>query len=541
MSGFIREISFLRQNCIAVPIKYPISSGLDYFCNDAISKNLHSFSKTFIIEGVITRCIVMPKFYVTTPIFYLNAKPHIGHAYSVTIADVLARWHRLKGDDTFFLTGTDEHGEKVEKKAAELGISPQEHVDRLSAEWKEAWKKLNISNDDFIRTTELRHEKAVKHFVKLMHDNGDIYEGVYEGWYCTSDETFIPESQLADGKCPECGKEVRKLKEETYYFRLSRYQEHLLEYYKQNPNFILPKKRAAEIINRVNDGLKDLSMTRPSVRWGIPFQFNDKHTIYVWVDALVNYLSAQGWPDKEPKYWPADVQIVGKDIVWFHTVIWPAMLISAGFKPPKSVLVTGHFISEGKKMSKSIGNVADPTELVNKYSADSLRYFLMRELPLGDDGDFSEKLLAERNNNELAADLGNLVFRVLTLSSKFEGKLEGKPALESSIDLKAFQEAMDRYDTYKALEIIWRFIKAANKYINDTKPWELQGSELANTLYNSIEAIRVIAILISPFMPAAADSINKQLGIPSGRFEDCKFSRIDYIPKKGAPLFKKIE
>ena len=483
----------------------------------------------------------MPKFYITTPIFYLNDKPHIGHAYAIVIADVLARWHRLKGDDTFFLTGTDEHGEKVEKKAIENGISPQEHVDKLAENFKQAWKKLNISNDDFIRTTERRHEKAVKHFVKLIYDNGDVYEGVYEGWYCTPDETFIPESHLIDGKCPECGRPVKKLKEETYYFRLSRYQDKLLQYYKNNPDFILPKRRANEIINRVKAGLKDLSMTRPSVKWGIPFPFNEEHTVYVWVDALVNYLSALGWPDSEPKYWPANVHIVGKDIIWFHSVIWPAMLMSAGFEPSKGVLVTGHFLSEGKKMSKSLGNVVDPLELADKYSADSLRYFLMREMPLGDDGDFSERQVRERNNNELAADLGNLVYRVLTLASNFEGKLDGRPDLENSLELNALKDAMDRYDTYKALEIIWRFVKASNKYINDNKPWELKGEALSNVLYNSIEACRVISILISPFMPSAAENISKQLGIPLGRFGDCKFGKISCIPKKGAPLFKKVE
>ncbi len=483
----------------------------------------------------------MPKFYVTTPIFYMNGKPHIGHAYAVTIADVLARWHRLKGDDTFFLTGTDEHGEKVEKKAIEEGLSPQEHVDRLSENFRQTWKKLNISNNDFIRTTEKRHEDAVRHFVKLMHDNGDIYEGTYEGWYCTPDETFIPESQLIDGRCPECGREVKKLKEETYYFRLSRYQDKLLEYYSENPDFILPRKRRSEIVNRVKEGLKDLSMTRPSVKWGIPFTFNEKHTVYVWVDALINYLSALGWPGSEPKYWPADVHLVGKDIMWFHSVIWPAMLMSAGFKPPKSVLVTGHYIVEGKKMSKSLGNVTDPLELTDKYSVDALRYFLMREIPLGDDGDFSEQLLKARNNNELASDLGNLVYRVLTMTEKYEGKLEGTPELEKSLELKTFQDEMDRYDTYKALETLWRFIKASNKYINDTKPWELEGEALSNALYNSVEACRIISILISPFMPDTAERISKQLGIPLGRLEDCRFSKIGYLPKKGAPLFNRVD
>lgn len=483
----------------------------------------------------------MPKFYVTTPIFYLNAKPHIGSAYPTIIADIFARWHRLKGDDTFFLTGTDEHGEKVEKKATELGLSPQEHVDRLVIDFRKAWEKLDISNDDFIRTTELRHEKAVKHFVKLMHDNGDVYKGTYEGWYCTPDETFIPESQLINGKCPECGREVHKLKEETYYFRLSRYQDKLLKYYGENPDFILPRKRSAEIINRVKEGLKDLSMTRPSVKWGVQFPFDDEHTVYVWVDALVNYLSAQGWPDSEPKYWPANVHVVGKDIAWFHTVIWPAILMSAGFEPPKTVLVTGHFLSEGKKMSKSLGNVADPIELATKYSTDALRYSLMREMPIGDDGNFSEKQLIGRNNNELAADMGNLLYRVLTLASKFDGAMDGKPELEESLELNEIADSMDGCDPYRALEAIWRFVKATNKYINDTKPWELHGEELANALYNSIEACRILSILISPFMPDAAERISAQLGTPLGRLEDCKFSKINYAPKKGAPLFKKIE
>ena len=483
----------------------------------------------------------MPRFYITTPIFYLNDKPHLGTAYAVVAADVIARWHRLKGDDVFYLTGTDEHGEKVEKKAIEGGLSPQEHVDRLSENFKEAWKKLSITNNGFIRTTEKRHESAVKHFIKLMNESGDIYQGAYEGWYCTSDETFIPEPQLKDGKCPECGREVRKLKEETYFFRLSRYQDRLLQHYGANPGFILPKTRANEVINRVKDGLKDLSITRPSVKWGIPFPLNEKHTIYVWVDALVNYLSALGWPEVKPKYWPADIHLVGKDINWFHSAIWPAMLMSAGLDIPKAVFVTGHYLVDGRKMSKSLGNAVDPLGLSEKYSVDAFRYFLMREMPLGDDGNFSERQLRERANNELAADFGNLVYRVLTLAESFKGELKGKPELEKELELKAYSEAMDRCDTFKALDILWRFIKASNRYVNEKKPWALNGEDLGNALYNMLEACRVIAILSSPFMPNAAESTCSQLGTSMGRFEDCRFSEINYLPKRGAPLFAKTE
>ncbi len=485
--------------------------------------------------------IGMPRFYITTPIFYLNDKPHLGTAYAVIAADVIARWHRLKGDDVFYLTGTDEHGEKVERKAIENGLSPQEHVDKLSAIFIAEWKKLNISNDGFIRTTEKRHENAVRHFVKLLEESGDVYKGTYEGWYCQPDETFIPESQLNNGKCPECGREVKKLKEETYYFRLSRYQDRLLEHYKSNPEFIMPKYRASEITNRVKEGLKDLSMTRPSVKWGIPFPLDEKHTIYVWIDALVNYLSAIGWPDKEPKYWPANLQLVGKDINWFHSVIWPAILMSAGLELPKTIFVTGHLLTEGQKMSKSKGNAADPLGLADKYSVDALRYFLMRELPLGDDGDFSEKQLRDRNNNELASDLGNFVYRVLTLSDGFHGELKGEPELERSLELKAFSDHMDRNETFKALETLWRFIKASNKYINDKKPWELKGAELGNALYNMLEACRIISILAYPFIPASSNDINAQLGVEPGRLEDCRFSDISYKPRRGKPLFGKVE
>jgi methionyl-tRNA synthetase len=357
------------------------------------------------------------KFYITTPIYYATNLPHIGTAYTTIVADILARWHRIKGEKVFFLTGMDEHGEKVEKTAKENGKTPKEFVDEIAEQFKFTWKKLNISYDDFIRTTEERHEKVVIEVIKRIAENGDIYKGEYEGWYCTPCESFWTEIQLKNGKCPQCEREVKMLKEESYFFRLSKYQEKLLRFYEENPEFLSPSFRAAEIINRVKGGLKDISITRTTVKWAIPFPLDNKHFIYVWVDALINYISALGLgSEKFNEFWPADVHLIGKEINWFHSVIWPAMLMSAGFELPKKVFAHGWWTVEGKKMSKSLGNVINPVEIAEKYSADALRYFLVREMPLGDDGDFSEKSLIARINGELVADLGNLVYRVVTFS-----------------------------------------------------------------------------------------------------------------------------
>ncbi len=483
----------------------------------------------------------MGKFYITTPIYYVNDKPHVGHGFATVAADVMARWHRLKGEDVFFLTGTDEHGEKNLKAAEANKETPQEYVDRLSEVWKRAWKDLDISYDGFIRTSSKSHEEAVARFIGLMERSGDIYKGNYEGWYCISDETFLTEFQLVDGKCPHCGRDVKIVKEESYFFKLSRYQSRLLEHYEKHPEFLSPSFRADEVKNRVKAGLKDLSITRSTLTWGVPFPSDRTHTVYVWVEALMSYLSGIGWPGSESdRYWPADVHFVGKEINWFHTAIWPAMLFSAGIEPPKRVFAHGWWTVDGKKMSKSVGNVVDPVAMAKKYSVDAFRYFVIREKPLGDDGDFSEKAIIARINGELVADLGNLLYRVLSLAEKFNGKIEGKPELESQLDLEKVEKYMDAADLFNAIEEVWRFIHATNKYVNDKAPWKLEGKELANVLYNLLEACRIISILVSPFMPETSVKINMQLGVKPGSLKDCKFREFGGKVAKGGHLFERV-
>ena len=482
------------------------------------------------------------KFYITTPIYYANAPAHLGHAYTTIAADILAKWHRLKGENVLFLVGTDEHGEKIEAAAVKAGKTPQGFVDDIVGSFKDVWKKLNISYDDFIRTTEKRHEKTVTEFIKKIDKNGDIYKGEYEGWFCIPDESFWTDLQLKGGKCPECGREVQKVKEEAYFFRLSKYQEKLLKFYEKNPEFLSPKLRSQEIINRVKGGLRDLCITRETLKWGIPFPLDKKYLVYVWFEALINYVSALCWPSvKFKKFWPADVHLVGKEINWFHSVIWPAMLFSAGIEPPKKVYAHGWWTVEGKKMSKSVGNVIDPVDVAEKYSSDILRYFLIREIPFGEDGDYSEKALIARINGELVADLGNLVYRVLSLAEKFDGKFVGKDELSKKLNLKKINEHMERLELTAAILEIWNFTHAANKYINDNEPWKLKGKELGNVLYNLLEACRIISILIYPFMPETAEKINVQLGTKLGSLKDCKFRKFEGKIKKGSYLFNKIE
>lgn len=484
----------------------------------------------------------MAKFYITTPIFYVNDRAHIGHFYTMVIADTLARWHRLKGDDVLFLTGTDEHGEKMVKAAAASGKEPQQFVDELATSFRDTWNELGISYDDFIRTTEQRHIDTVTRFLERMQKNGDLYRGVYEGWYCVPDETFFTELQLKDGKCPQCGREVTRLKEESYFFKLGAYRERLLRFYEENPEFLSPALRSQEILNRVRGGLKDLSISRATVTWGIPLPMDKSFTVYVWVEALINYLSALNWPDTEKmRMWPADVHIVGKEINWFHSVIWPAMLMSAGVQPPRKVFAHGWWTVDGEKMSKSKGNAIDPIKMVQRYQTDALRYFMLREMPLGDDGDFSEKKLVARINGELVADLGNLASRILTLAERFDGKLEGAVDLEGELELEQINHFMDAGDLFQALEEIWAFIRACNKYINEMRPWELGGEELGRVLYNLAESLRIISILISPFMPQTSGRINEQLGVVAGTLNDCTFRRFDGRIKKGSHLFEKIE
>ena len=484
----------------------------------------------------------MGKFYITTPIYYVNDKPHLGHGFTTVAADVMARWHRLKGDEVFFLTGTDEHGEKNQKAAEARGLSPQEYVDDLSGIWKETWKKLEISYDGFVRTSGKSHGEAAIAFIGLMEKSGDIYKGNYEGWYCVSDETFLTDLQLVGGKCPHCGRDVKRVKEESYFFRLSKYQEMLLEHYAAHPDFLSPLFRSDEIKNRVKAGLRDLSITRSTLSWGVPFPSDSKHTVYVWVEALVSYLSGIGWPGQQAeRFWPADVHLVGKEINWFHAVIWPAMLFSAGMAPPRRIFAHGWWTIDGKKMSKSVGNVVDPVAIAEKYSVDAFRYFVIREKPLGEDGDFSEKALVARINGELVADLGNLVSRVVTLAERFDGKISGKPELESMLNLGKIDSLIEKQDLSNALEEIWSFVRSANKYVNEKAPWKLDGEELSNALYNLAESCRIISILIYPFMPSTARKINEQLGTVPGVLDECRFGEFKGRIRKGEHLFRKVE
>ncbi len=499
------------------------------------------------------------KFYVTTAIDYTNAPPHIGHAYEKIAADVQARWKRIKGDDVFFLTGTDEHGIKVQRAAKAANATPKKFVDDLARQFKQAWTALDLSFNKFIRTTDPAHERAIIELIKKVYKKGDIYKGHYEGLYCVGCERFLTERDLVDGKCPWHKKKPEYVKEESYFFKLSKYQKALLRLYKTKPTFISPPQKKTEVINRVKEGLKDLSITRTTFSWGIPFPYDKKHVIYVWFDALPNYITALGWPTGKDfkKYWPADVHHLGADVLWFHTVIWPAILMSAGIELPKKVFVHGWLTVDGQKMSKSLGNVLDPRELVKKYGADPIKYYILREIPFGENGDFSEESLVQRYNSDLANTLGNLLSRSLALVGMFSRGIVPKPnkQLKADVDLqkaakKSIQGAdkkIEQLEFHHALGEIWTFIAAENKYVDSQKPWVLakENKERLNTvLYNLIEGLRIISILISSFMPSSADKIRKQIGVKKApSFNDLKWGLIKPGTKvqKGKSLFPKIE
>jgi len=424
--------------------------------------------------------MVKKTFYITTAIDYPSGKPHLGHAYEKICADVLARWHRLRGEDVFFLTGTDEHGKKIQTKAKESGLTPKQYVDQMVKSFKELCKELNISHDRFIRTTDKDHEKVSQMLFENAYKKGEIYKGFYEGKYCVDCETYYTDRELENGCCPVHQKEVETLKEESYFFKMGKYEKQIIDFHKKSKVSILPLFRKNEIQNRLRGGLIDLSVSRTSFKWGIPVPFDKKHVIYVWFDALINYLSGINYPKKEyEKYWDNVIHIIGKDILWHHTAIWDSILLSAGIKPTKTVFAHGFINIAGEKMSKSRGTVVDPLELTKKYGTDTLRYFFMREIPFGDDGNFSEEALVNRHNNELANDLGNLLNRTTNMINKyFKGQVpKGKNELINKLEFEKIDTAIEDLDINSALSDIWKFINQCNKYINDAKPWELANKD----------------------------------------------------------------
>lgn len=500
------------------------------------------------------------KYYISTAIAYTSAKPHIGNTYEIVLGDAIARYKRLKGFDVYFQTGTDEHGEKIELKAKEAGMTPKEYVDNIASQIKDIWDIMNTSYDRFVRTTDPKHEREVQKIFKKMYDKGDIYLGKYEGLYCTPCESFFTESQLVDGKCPDCGREVHKASEEAYFFKLSKYQDRLVEYYNTHPDFIKPDSRKNEMINNfIKPGLQDLCVSRTSFTWGIPVDFDPKHVIYVWLDALTNYITNIGYDVDNPsdefkKYWPADLHLIGKDIVRFHSIYWPCFLMSLDIPLPKQIFGHPWLLFGNDKMSKSKGNILYADDLVKEYGVDAVRYYVLHEIPYANDGNLTNELLVERINSDLANVLGNLVNRTVAMGNKyFEGKVIN-PSVSDDVDNvlismineldKRVEVKMDTLEVGAVLDEIFDLLRRSNKYIDETMPWVLakdpnNSDRLQTVLYNLLESIRVSANLIRPFLPETADKILEQIGNTD---DSLKFNPSNtYNLGVATPLFKRID